>query len=200
MNTDLLLNLLRNAVERNPNLKVLIMSATIDTNIFQKYFNNAPCLNIPGFTYPVQVNFLDEILTHLRVHDTLQMCNNIDPYVVHEDVVNVIMHIHKRKPEGAILCFLPGWEDIMRVYRLIPQMNDAYVLRLHSRLQDSEQRKIFSRPPPGIRKIILATNIAETSVTVDDVVYVVDTGMHKEERFDSGKGEEMFYFIAAKFI
>lgn len=165
------------------------MSATIDTGIFQKYFNDAPCLNIPGFTFPVQVNFLDEILNDVRAYNTLEMCNNYEPYVVHEDVVDVLMHIHNSRDEGAILCFLPGWEDISRVKRLMPYLDDAYVLCLHSRLQDSEQRKIFSKPPPGIRKIILATNIAETSVTVDDVVYVVDTGIHKEERFDSEKGK-----------
>lgn len=188
VNTDLLLNLLRNAVEKNPQLKVIIMSATIDTGIFQKYFRDAPCLNIPGFTFPVQVNFLDEILHDVRAYNTLEMCKSYEPFIVHEDVVDVLLHIHKNRDEGAILCFLPGWEDMMRVMRLMPRLNDAYVLCLHSRLQDSEQRKIFSRPPPGIRKIILATNIAETSVTVDDVVYVVDTGVHKEERFDSEKG------------
>lgn len=193
VNTDLLLNLLKNAIARNPNLKVIIMSATIDTSIFRKYFNDAPCLNIPGFTYPVKVNYLDEILRDVRAHGTLQMCNNFEPCVVHEDVVDVILHIHKRRPEGAILCFLPGWEDIVKVSQSMPRLNDAYVLCLHSRLQDSEQRKIFSRPPPGVRKIILATNIAETSVTVDDVVYVVDTGIHKEERFDSEKGKNRIF-------
>lgn len=136
----------------------------------------------------MKVNFLDEIMENQPMYGTLEMCNRPEPYVVHEDVVSIIMNIHRKRDEGAILCFLPGWEDIMRVKRMIPERGDAYVLCLHSRLQDSEQRKIFSRAPPGVRKIILATNIAETSVTVDDVVYVVDTGIHKEERFDSEKG------------
>lgn len=122
------------------------------------------------------------------------MCAGEEPYVVHEDVVEVINYIRKNRGEGAILCFLPGWEDIIKVKKLLPRMNDAYVLCLHSRLQDSEQRKIFSRPPPGIRKIILATNIAETSVTVDDVVFVVDAGIHKEQRFDPNKGMYLYFF------
>lgn len=120
------------------------------------------------------------------------MCSAEEPYVVHEDVVEVINYIRKNRGEGAILCFLPGWDDIMKVKKLLPHLNDGFVLCLHSRLQDSEQRKIFSRAPPGIRKIILATNIAETSVTVDDVVFVIDTGIHKEQRFDPNKGTYVF--------
>lgn len=90
--------------------------------------------------------------------------------------------------EGAILCFLPGWEEIMKVNRLLPVTQETVVLCLHSRMQDSDQNRIFKRVPPGVRKIILATNIAETSVTIDDVVHVIDTGIHKEQRFDAERG------------
>ncbi|CAH2005588.1 unnamed protein product [Acanthoscelides obtectus] len=131
-------------------------------------------------------HFMDDC--KLEVHKTIDMCEDKSPNLVHEDVVKVIKYICDKKPEGAILCFLPGWEDITKVYRMIPERNDLVTYCLHSRLQDSEQWKIFSRPPPGVRKIILATNIAETSVTVDDVVYVVDSGIHKEQRFDVEKG------------
>nr|XP_023018552.1 putative ATP-dependent RNA helicase DHX30 [Leptinotarsa decemlineata] len=134
-----------------------------------------------------ELHFL-ESLENVDVQKTLKMCDGEVATVVHEDVVQVLQHIHKSKPEGAILCFLPGWEDISKIRKLIPERSDLVVHCLHSRLQDSEQWKIFSRPPPGVRKIILATNIAETSVTVDDVVYVVDTGVHKEQRFDVVKG------------
>lgn len=187
VNTDLLMNLLRQALEKNPNLKVVIMSATIDTNMFQEYFKNAGVIHIPGFAYPVGVKFLEDI-KGIDLSKTKKMCSETSPYVVCEDVVKVINRIHKIGEEGAILCFLPGWEEISRIKRLLGYSRDKYVLCLHSRLQDNEQRKIFASLPPGVRKIILATNIAETSVTVNDVRYVIDTGIHKEHRFDSDKG------------
>lgn len=189
VNTDLLLNLLRKAVNSNPNLRLVIMSATIDTKTFQTYFHDAPTLNVPGFTFPVKSNFLGDSGVP-KLPKTSSMLDGPEPYVVHEDVAAVLRSIHEKKPEGAVLCFVPGWEDISKVRYLLEKEtgSDVCVLCLHSKLQDSEQRKIFSRPPPGVRKIILATNIAETSVTVDDVVYVVDTGIHKEECFDVDKG------------
>nr|CAH7761914.1 unnamed protein product [Callosobruchus chinensis] len=186
VNTDLLMNLLREAVQRNPNLKVVVMSATIDTAMFSNYFGGAPIIEIPGFTHPVKQHFLDDC--NLDVGKTIEMCDGKSPNLVHDDVVRVIKYIHEKKPEGAILCFLPGWEDINKISKMIPERQDLVTYCLHSRLQDSEQWKIFSHPPPGVRKIILATNIAETSVTVDDVVYVVDSGIHKEQRFDAEKG------------
>jgi ATP-dependent RNA helicase DHX30 len=188
VNTDLLLNLLRDTLTVNPNLKLIIMSATVDVDLFRNYLNDAPVMHIPGFTYPVKSYFLND-LDKLDLSKTHNMsCNSQSPTVVHEDVVKVINYIHKTKDEGAILCFLPGWEDIVKVERLLPSTGDVAVLCLHSRLQDSDQQKIFYKPPPGVRKVILSTNIAETSVTIDDVVYVVDTGIHKENRFDNDKG------------
>lgn len=86
------------------------------------------------------------------------------------------------------MVFLPGWEDFNKISKLIPVRNDLVVHMVHSKLKDSDQENIFSKPPPGIRKIILATNIAETSITIDDVVYVVDTGLHKDKIFDIDKG------------
>lgn len=103
--------------------------------------------------------------------------------------LQLVTRIHKTKPEGAILVFLPGWEDLRKVQKLLNFRQDAVVHLVHSKLKDSEQYLIFSKPPPGVRKIILATNIAETSITIDDVVYVIDTGMRKESFFDFEKGE-----------
>ncbi|KAF5280407.1 hypothetical protein FQR65_LT03216 [Abscondita terminalis] len=184
VNVDLLLNLLRHALKLNPNLKVIIMSATIDVQEFQKYFDNAPILHIPGFTYTVKEHYL----TDKQFLKSFEMCNSPYANVVHEDVASCINYIHKNRPEGAILCFLPGWDDIMKVKELIPRRTDLYVLCLHSRLDMVDQQQIFRKSPPGVRKIILSTNIAETSVTIDDVVYVVDTGIHKEQRLDVEKG------------
>lgn len=187
VNTDLLMNLMRRTLEVNPGLKLIVMSATIDTDLFKDYFNNAPVMHIPGFTYPVQSYFVDD-LHEIDLSKTRKVCEDFSPNVVHEDVIKVLKFIHKNKGEGAILVFLPGWEDISKIQKLIPPSGDRWVLCLHSRLQDSDQWKIFNQAPPGVRKIILSTNIAETSVTIDDVVYVVDTGIHKENRFDNEKG------------
>lgn len=194
VNTDLLLNLIRTTLETNPKLKLIIMSATMDTSIFTDYFKSVGIIHIPGFTYPVQSYYLDD-LESLKLHKTAKMVETSEtPIVIHEEVFNVIKYIHKTKPEGAILCFLPGWEDITRLAKLIPTSTDMVVLRLHSRLQDNEQYNIFSKMPPGIRKVILSTNIAETSVTIDDVKYVIDTGIHKEKHFDNEQGKPFLYF------
>ncbi|XP_044745921.1 ATP-dependent RNA helicase DHX30-like [Coccinella septempunctata] len=186
INTDLLLNMLRDVLDENPALKVIVMSATINTELFQNYFKDSSLIHIPGFTYPVESHFLDTL--ELNLEKTKKMCKESEPTVIHEDVVKVLMHLHNEKPEGAVLCFLPGWEDIKKIRELIPNRQDLMVLCLHSRLQDSEQWRIFNKAPPGVRKIILATNIAETSVTIDDICYVVDTGIHKETRYDIDKG------------
>nr|CAD1828161.1 unnamed protein product [Ananas comosus var. bracteatus] len=92
--------------------------------------------------------------------------------------------------EGAILVFLPGWDDINQTReRLLasPFFRDAskfLILSLHSLIPSSEQKKVFKRPPGGVRKIILSTNIAETAITIDDVVYVIDSGRMKEKSYD----------------
>jgi ATP-dependent RNA helicase DHX36 len=89
--------------------------------------------------------------------------------------------------EGAVLIFLPGWEDINRTKeRLLacPFFQDSskfLVMALHSMVPSSEQKDIFKRPPAGVHKVILSTNIAETSVTIDDVVFVIDSGRMKEK-------------------
>ncbi|KAG8536176.1 hypothetical protein GDO81_026975, partial [Engystomops pustulosus] len=90
---------------------------------------------------------------------------------------------------GGILCFLPGWQEIRRVQESLQEQlahssGQHLILPVHSNVPLTNQQAIFERPPPGVRKIVLATNIAETSVTIDDIVHVVDTGMHKEQRYD----------------
>lgn len=147
-------------------------------------------IHIPGFTYPVKQHFIEDMdLRRVNLAKTQKMCTTPIPSVICEDVANTIDYLDGSKPPGAILCFLPGWEEITLVRRLLESNRRLEVLCLHSRLQVSEQRKIFGRPQEGKRKVILATNIAETSVTIDDIIYVVDTGIHKEQRFDVEKGK-----------
>lgn len=194
VNTDLLMNLLQYAMKINPKLRLIIMSATIDTDIFKQYFNNAALFNIPGRTFSVKEHYIDTNKT-INYEKTLKMCQSDDPYVVAEDVVNTIRYIHRTKPEGAILCFLPSWEDIKRISRMIPSSTDMNVLCLHSKLDIADQKKVFENPPAGVRKVILSTNIAETSVTINDIVYVIDTGLQKQSKFDAQKGNFLFQFI-----
>lgn len=186
VNTDLLMVLLRKAIKTNPKLKVIVMSATIDVELFQKYFDNAPIIEIPGFTYPVKSYFLEDL--DVRIPKTVEGFKNDNPVIIPEDISKVINWIHENKKEGAILCFLPGWDDIIKVKRQLEDFDRTKVVfPLHSKLTLKDQRRIFQPLTPGARKIILATNIAETSVTIDDVVYVIDTGAHKEQRLDKTK-------------
>ncbi|KAJ9582631.1 hypothetical protein L9F63_023009, partial [Diploptera punctata] len=102
-------------------------------------------------------------------------------------VVNTIKWIDRNRPEGAILCFLPGWAQISKIMSVL-NSEHYWVLPTHSRLSYADQRRIFDEPPVGCRKIILSTNIAETSLTINDVKYVVDAGAHKEERLNMHLG------------
>ncbi|KAH9634425.1 hypothetical protein HF086_000251 [Spodoptera exigua] len=109
------------------------------------------------------------------------MCNKVDmrPQV-------------KCQEEGAILVFLPGWSEIKMTRQLLEehygQSSLHMILPVHSRLSTTDQAKMFATPSPGIRKIVLATNVAETSITIPDVVYVIDSGAHKENRIRDGTG------------
>ena len=97
---------------------------------------------------------------------------------------------------GAVLVFLPGMAEIRKCARFLQnsmrldesEVGPLWILPLHGSLSSMDQKKVFQRPPPGVRKIVLSTNVAETSVTIEDVVYVVDSGRHKEMMFDAGRG------------
>lgn len=121
------------------------------------------------------------------------------PRLIHNEIANVIQWIDRSKPPGAILCFLPGWQDIKAVMGHLQSAlhpTKCVILPLHSRLTFDDQSRVFENPPSGVRKIILSTNVAETSVTIDDVVYVLDTGVHKEERFVHSKFFSYYRLVA----
>ncbi|CAN7937110.1 unnamed protein product [Ixodes hexagonus] len=182
--TDFLLVLLRDVLRMNPTLRVVVMSATVNAEKFSEYFGGAPMLKIPGNIHPVKQYFLDDI-RRLRMVPPVESKANADPV---KYVPDVVTHLMRHHPPGAILVFLPGWSEISRVRtalckRLSP-LDADWVLPLHSRLPFREQQRIFDSPPPGVRKVILSTNLAETSLTVNDVVYVVDSGLHREQRYD----------------
>ena len=123
-----------------------------------------------------------------------------DENIDYDLLKTLILHIHTKMPPGALLIFLPGYDDIVTMRDRINGMDDnmnqtirynLYVL--HSNMQTLDQKRVFRPSPPGTRKIILSTNIAETSITIDDVVYVIDSGKVKEKSFDAISGVCMLH-------
>ncbi|XP_055956156.1 3'-5' RNA helicase YTHDC2 [Patella vulgata] len=123
--------------------------------------------------------------------------HSFDDEKVDIDLLSILLYkIHTSQPEGAVLVFLPGYDDIVALRDRVSEdkkfEQSRYVLYvLHSSIQSSDQKRVFKQPPAGVRKIILSTNIAETSITINDVVYVVDCGKVKEKTFDALSGITM---------
>ncbi|XP_039609759.1 ATP-dependent RNA helicase DHX30 [Polypterus senegalus] len=194
INTDFLLVLLRKVLDANPNLRLVLMSASGDMQRLSEYFNNCPVVRVPGFMYPVKEHYLEEVLQMMGRQQGMKpsdstLSKDEDPSPDLDLAADVIEYIDVNREPGGILCFLPGWQDIRGVQeRLLEkpsfQSGKQLLLPVHSNLPMMNQQAIFQAPPAGMRKIILATNIAETSITVDDIVHVVDLGSHKEQRYD----------------
>ncbi|XP_030929402.1 DExH-box ATP-dependent RNA helicase DExH6 isoform X1 [Quercus lobata] len=321
--SDFMLAILRDFLPSCPHLRLILMSATIDAERFSQYFGGCPIIRVPGFTYPVNIFYLEDVLLLLKSvennnpDNTLAVVPSEDPELTEEEklaldealnlawssdefdpllelvssegtqkvfnyqhsltglsplmvfagkgrVADVCMllsfgadchlqakdgstalelaerenqqeatviikkhmessisnsieeqqildkYLGKMNPElidvvlieqlirrictdsqeGAILVFLPGWEDInktrekLNASAFFKDTSKFMVLCLHSMIPSVEQKKVFKRPPPGCRKIVLATNIAETAITIDDVVYVIDSGRMKEKSYD----------------
>ena len=182
--TDVLMGLLKEVVVRRPDLKLVIMSATLDAQKFQRYFNDAPLLAVPGRTHPVEIFYTPE-----PERD----------YV--EAALRTVLQIHATEPEGDILLFLTGEEEIEDAARKISLEADEMIREadagplkvypLYGTLPPAQQQKIFDPAPPPRkeggrpgRKCIIATNIAETSLTIDGIVYVVDPGFSKQKVYN----------------
>ncbi|XP_027097273.2 DExH-box ATP-dependent RNA helicase DExH5, mitochondrial [Coffea arabica] len=240
MNEDFLLIVLKDLLPHRPELRLILMSATLDAELFSSYFGRAPMVHIPGFTYPVRTHFLENILEMTGYR--LTPYNQIDDYGLEklwkmnkqaprkrksqiasavEDALraadfedyspltreslscwnpdcigfNLIEHLldyicQNEKP-GAVLVFMTGWDDIsalkekLQGHQIIGDPNQVLLLTCHGSMASSEQSLIFNKAEDGVRKIILATNIAETSITIDDVVLVIDCGKAKETSYDA---------------
>uniref|UniRef100_A0A0A0L9F8 RNA helicase n=1 Tax=Cucumis sativus TaxID=3659 RepID=A0A0A0L9F8_CUCSA len=125
---------------------------------------------------------------------TQKNLERLNEHIIDYDLLeDLVIHVDKTFDEGAILVFLPGVSEIHLLYDRLAasyqfggQASD-WILPLHSSIASTDQKKVFLRPPYGIRKVIIATNIAETSITIDDVVYVIDSGRHKENRYNPQK-------------
>lgn len=175
LNIDFLLGILKNILSRRPDLKLIITSATIDPEKFSNYFGGrekAPIIEVSGRTYPVEIRYRD-----------LHLDEENDPVEIEEGIIQAIQELQQEK-EGDILVFLPGEREILETADLLRKEFRGYeVLPLFSRLSQAEQNKIFS--PKGPKRIVLATNVAETSITVPRIRYVIDTGVARISRYSA---------------
>jgi pre-mRNA-splicing factor ATP-dependent RNA helicase DHX38/PRP16 len=169
LSTDVLFGLLREIVARRHDLKLIVTSATMDATKFSNFFGSVPTFTIPGRTFPVEVFFSK---------------NTVEDYV--DAAVKQAIQIHLGNLDGDILIFMPGQEDIEVSCEVLAdrlsQLDDApqlSILPIYSQLPSDLQAKIFQKSPEGLRKCVVATNIAETSLTVDGIMYVIDSGYCK---------------------
>ncbi|KIP11667.1 hypothetical protein PHLGIDRAFT_27719 [Phlebiopsis gigantea 11061_1 CR5-6] len=213
---DLLLLKLKTIMRHNKLLKVILMSATINHEIFTKYFNNAPLLTIPGFAHPVEDRYLEDFLQLLSYRPsakgirapsekeknaladelgtsadeksiaTLHAINRAEKVDV-ELIIALVKHIIESSTQpGGILIFLPGVQEIQACIHALRDLPRAKAYPLHANLSSDEQRAVFKSTTCW--KIIAATNVAETSITIDDVIYVIDSGKVKETQHDPANG------------
>ena len=238
LDSDFLLIVLRDALKANPKLRVILMSATLDADAFSRYFGNCSTINIPGRTYPIVDQTLEDVIavTNYEVKGKVcadaelveeeaidelqdnkysnlvrQSIRRIQPGSVPSELVSRLLNYFderdssSKRLKGAVLVFLPGIADIRR---LSADLSRSYgsdqwlILPLHGELPAADQRRVFSPPPNGIRKILLATNIAETSLTIDDVTVVIDSGRVKQTEYDqfnaAGKLIETWTSLASR--
>lgn len=181
ISTDIACPLLLDLCRARPELKLLISSATMDAQKFQKYFNDAPIFNIPGRRYAVDVHYTSQPEANYLAA-----------------AITTIFQIHITQGKGDILVFLTGEEEILaaeanlqetarKLGNKIPEM---LICPIYANLPTDLQARIFEPTPAGARKVVLATNIAETSLTIDGIVYVIDPGFVKENVFNPRTGME----------
>lgn len=228
VNSDFLLVVLRDMIHSYPDIRVILMSATIDTTLFSNYFGNCPVIEIEGRAHPVKQYFLEDCIemtqfapsaesrkrkrdeesemgiTPSESEENLNKCvqgnysrqtiNTMaqlsESEVSFELIESLLMYVKNQNVPGAVLVFLPGWNLIFALMKHLQNSNEFSksnytILPCHSQVPREDQRKVFAPVPPGVRKIILSTNIAETSITIDDIVYVIDVCKARIKLFTS---------------
>lgn len=179
--TDIGCGLLKDITRARPDLKLLISSATMDAAKFQKYFDDAPIFNIPGRRYPVDIHYTSQPEANYLAA-----------------AITTVFQIHITQGSGDILVFLTGQEEIEAAEaslqetarKLGNKIREMVICSIYANLPSDLQAKIFEPTPPNARKVVLATNIAETSLTIDGIVYVIDPGFVKENVFNPRTGME----------
>ncbi|XP_055840796.1 dosage compensation regulator isoform X2 [Episyrphus balteatus] len=234
VNSDFLLVILRDMIHTYPDLRVILMSATIDTTMFSNYYGGCPVIEVPGRAYPVQQFFLEDCIEMTKFVPTpenrknrkekdddetavaaenaespeFQNLNKVinDPKYSQQTrnsmslisesecsfelIESLLIHIKSKNVPGAILVFLPGWNLIFALMKFLQNSSnfggqDYRILPCHSQIPREDQRKVFEPVPNGVTKIILSTNIAETSITIDDIVFVIDICKARMKMFTS---------------
>ncbi|NXG58695.1 DHX36 helicase, partial [Hemiprocne comata] len=240
LQSDVLMSIIKDLLNVRLDLKVILMSATLNAEKFSEYFDNCPMIHIPGFTFPVVEYLLEDVIEKLRytpentdrlprwkrgfmqghvsrpekeekeelyreqwpgylrqLRGRLYSASTINALEMMDDdkvdldlIAALIRHIVLEEEDGAILVFLPGWDNISTLHDLLMSQvmfkSDRFIIiPLHSLMPTVNQTQVFKKTPPGVRKIVIATNIAETSITIDDVVFVIDGGKIKETHFDT---------------
>ena len=186
IHTDVLMGLLKEACKRRPDLKLIVTSATLDATKFSAYFNNCPIFTILGRSFAVEILYTKEPET-----------DYLDAALI------TVMQIHLSEPQGDILVFLTGQEEIdtscqilyERMKSLGPLVPELIILPVYSALPSEMQSRIFDPAPPGARKCIVATNIAETSLTIDGIYYVVDPGFCKQNCYNPRIGMDSLVVV-----
>ncbi len=182
LHSDILFGLVKDIVRFRNDLKLIISSATMDAEKFSKYFDDASIFMIPGRMYPVDIFYTKS-----------PEADYVDAAVV------TVLQIHVSQPLGGdILVFLTGQEEIETAAEILTQRTrnlgsripELMICPVYANLPSEQQAKIFEKTPKRARKVVLATNIAETSLTIDGICYVIDTGFNKQKSFNARSGME----------
>ncbi|XP_064538460.1 3'-5' RNA helicase YTHDC2 [Drosophila montana] len=212
LDTDFLLLAIKLELERNKSLKVILMSATMDLLALSKYFGNAPILDVEGRSFNVRIFSLENIL-HMTGYMTPQMArvlgNKTDAdedelveayalaHNIHEQeidnslIVSLLQVVLLMGMKGAVIVYLPGYQDMTK---LMDQLVDSLpvdlikIMLLHSQVDTARQKDVFREYPNVQLKIVLSTNIGQTSITIPDLLYVIDTGRVKMKTYDPATG------------
>ncbi|KAN0064421.1 hypothetical protein ACQY0O_002794 [Thecaphora frezii] len=179
LSTDVLFGLVKDIARFRPDLKLLISSATLDAEKFSEYFDDAPIFYVPGRRYPVDIHYTPQP----------------EANYLHA-AITTVFQIHTTQPRGDILVFLTGQDEIEAAMENLQEtcralgnkIAELIVCPIYANLPSELQAKIFEPTPEGARKVVLATNIAETSITIDGVVFVIDPGFVKQNSYNPKTG------------
>ncbi|TPX65487.1 hypothetical protein SpCBS45565_g05139 [Spizellomyces sp. 'palustris'] len=229
VDSDFLLIIVRDLLPRRPDFRLILMSATVNSDTFSSYFQRAPVFEIPGFTHPVRDFYLEDVLKNVEYTPVMgnltrgkkgpreeegkndrEWFQKCEADGLDESAINVLTSVHQgnaginydltaaivryicqnfTNDDGAILIFMPGVAEIKKCMDTLRtevgnNCGRLEIMPLHANLTSKEQSMVFRTMRPGVRKVVIATNIAETSITIDDVVYVIDPGKVKEMQFN----------------